>query len=153
MLASFGSTLALAQSSQVFSISDAVQADLASFAGGAKGCDAGCDAACDASCGKSDVGESCEPWRLFPEFGCGWEVNGWVAMGATANADDPRSWPPVVIGSTRVFPFPWHTAILVALGQRGDSRGQMPQVMMIDRRSGPIAEGWPLFVEPLSLDA
>lgn len=38
-----------------------------------------CQQGCSTSC--------CKPWHLFPEFGCGWTLDGWINGGATANAD------------------------------------------------------------------
>jgi hypothetical protein len=39
------------------------------------------------------AGDCCcdEPWRLFPELPCGFNLNGWVDSGGTANADSPAS--------------------------------------------------------------
>ena len=46
----------------------------------------------DGKGGGFDCDSSCpEPWRLFPEIGCGWSLEGWLALGATANADRPGS--------------------------------------------------------------
>ena len=32
-----------------------------------------------------------DPWRLFPETDCGWQIHGWLNPSATANADAPAS--------------------------------------------------------------
>ena len=52
-----------------------------------KGC--GCDAKGGGKAGKGC--NTCDPWRLFPTYGNGWTVDGWIAAGATANADSPAS--------------------------------------------------------------
>ncbi|MEX0819903.1 MAG: porin [Pirellulaceae bacterium] len=52
-----------------------------------KGC--GCDAKGGGKGGKGC--SSCDPWRLFPTIGNGWTVEGWIAAGGTANADNPPS--------------------------------------------------------------
>ncbi len=60
--------------------------DLPDVIGGGK---AGCG--CDNAKGcKGDCGDFCEPWRLFPNCG-NWNITGWAAVGATANADNPAS--------------------------------------------------------------
>ena len=43
--------------------------------GGGKGCN---------SC-------ACDPWRIFPEIGDGWTIEGFIAGGGTANASNPIS--------------------------------------------------------------
>lgn len=109
-----GLTLALAVSffasavraeSELYSVSDGAEVatpatQLTTFGGGG-GCDScgksgksgkgGCDscssksaAACEDDCGDGT-------WRLFPETAGGWSVTGWVALGATANADNPAT--------------------------------------------------------------
>lgn len=74
--------------------SDQPAASVASRLGGAtagymKGGDGkggACDTCCDSVCACDDG-----PCRLFPEIGCGWNLTGWIAAGATANADNPAS--------------------------------------------------------------
>lgn len=46
----------------------------------------GCQTACD--CCEDSV---CDPWRLFPEIGCGWTLTGFINASAVANADRPAS--------------------------------------------------------------
>jgi hypothetical protein len=48
---------------------------------------AGCAAA--AACEAEEA--TCDPWRLFPEFGCGWTFTGFINVGAAVNADSPAS--------------------------------------------------------------
>lgn len=44
------------------------------------------------SCGCADEEEeTCDPWRLFPEIGCGWTLTGYLNVSANANADAPAS--------------------------------------------------------------
>ena len=102
VLAGLGAPTAFAQSSSIYNISDStpIQAELASFGGGHSCESCGAAASGKSGGGKSGSGksgskggcDSCcesEPWRLFPEIGCGWSLTGWVAVGATANADRP----------------------------------------------------------------
>jgi hypothetical protein len=58
---------------------------LTSLGGGGGKASGECDS-CEEAC-------SCDadPCRLFPEIGCGWSLTGWIALGATANADSPGS--------------------------------------------------------------
>jgi hypothetical protein len=49
----------------------------------------GCDSKGGGKGGKSC--STCQPWRLFPTIGNGWTVEGWLAGGATFNADHPAS--------------------------------------------------------------
>lgn len=51
----------------------------------APACDTGCDSGCDSIC------NTCcdEPWKLMPELPGGITVDGWIAAGATYNADRP----------------------------------------------------------------
>ncbi len=89
-------TAASAQTSRTYSISDSLSADVTSFGavvhppsskgskGGGKGSACG---GCN-SCGDCD---SDQPWRLFPETAGGWQLTGWLAAGATANADSPAT--------------------------------------------------------------
>ncbi|MBC8352453.1 MAG: outer membrane beta-barrel protein, partial [Planctomycetes bacterium] len=78
------SDLAAADSSDLTFVGDVSQKD-------GKGC------GCDAKGGGKDGGKggkgcnSCTPWRVFPTIGNGWTVEGWIAAGATANADNPVS--------------------------------------------------------------
>jgi hypothetical protein len=80
-------TRADADSSSVYTVTDGASTELTSFLGGSE-----CTACQDAgtACGSCDSCES-EPWRLFPEIGCGWNLTGWVSAGATANANSPAS--------------------------------------------------------------
>ena len=42
--------------------------------------------------GKGGKGSNaCDPWRIFPEFGNGWTVQGFLNAGATANANPAPS--------------------------------------------------------------
>ena len=80
---------------QTYTVSDASPTALTSFGGAAQcdSCQKGGKGGCQ-SCGKGgcDVGCGDEgPCRLFPEMGCGWAATGWVALGATINADNPAS--------------------------------------------------------------
>jgi len=67
---------------QYYNISEAV-------AGSELGGD-GCNAEA-AGCGAAEEAATCDPWRLFPEFGCGWTFTGFINVGAAANADAPAS--------------------------------------------------------------
>ena len=49
---------------------------------GSKGGDCGC---VDACCCDLDI------VHWFPEIGCGWNLTGWLALGATANTDRPAT--------------------------------------------------------------
>jgi hypothetical protein len=49
----------------------------------------GCGAADLSGCCEADT--ICDPWRLFPELGCGWTFTGFINAGAAANADHPAS--------------------------------------------------------------
>jgi hypothetical protein len=50
----------------------------------------GCGCPTD-GCEEEEEECTCDPWRLFPEIGCGWRLHGFVNVGATANADNPAS--------------------------------------------------------------
>ena len=77
------SDLAPATPSDLAFIGDVSQKD-------GKSCD--CDSKGGSKGGKGGKGcSSCEPWRLFPTIGNGWTVEGWIAGGGTANADNPVS--------------------------------------------------------------
>lgn len=77
------SDLAAADSSDLTFVGDVSQKD-------GKGC--GCDSKGGSKGGKGGKGcSTCDPWRLFPEVGNGWTIEGWVAGGATFNADHPTS--------------------------------------------------------------
>lgn len=52
---------------------------------GAEGCGSTTDCAC------VEEESVCEPWRLFPEIGCGWNLTGFINASANANADHPGS--------------------------------------------------------------
>ena len=49
----------------------------------------GCACETSCPCEEEEEEEACDPWRLFPEFGCGWKLTGFINAGATANADGP----------------------------------------------------------------
>ena len=49
-----------------------------------------CDGSCDSGCGGCG-GCDDSTWRLFPPMPCDLSVTGWVAVGATGNADNPAS--------------------------------------------------------------
>lgn len=46
---------------------------------------------CPTDCGCEAEEETCDPWRLFPEIGCGWNLTGFINASAVANADSPGS--------------------------------------------------------------
>ncbi len=57
---------------------------VSSFIGkGEKGC--GCGSASKCGC------DPCEPWTLFPQFGCRIQVGGWINGGVTLNGEGNRS--------------------------------------------------------------
>ncbi|MCA9144546.1 MAG: porin [Planctomycetales bacterium] len=77
------SDLAAADSSDLTFVGDVSQKD-------GKGC--GCDAKGGGKGGKGGKGcSTCEPWRLFPTFGDGWTIEGYIAGGGTYNASNPVS--------------------------------------------------------------
>jgi len=53
----------------------------------------GCDSFMNGDCCNDCYDDCCcdEPWRLFPEMPWGFNLNGWVDSGGTANADSPAS--------------------------------------------------------------
>jgi hypothetical protein len=50
----------------------------------------GCGCTTDCACEEEEE-ETCDPWRLFPEIGCGWHLTGFINVSANANADGPGS--------------------------------------------------------------
>lgn len=59
----------------------------AEVSGGSVGsCGCGVAAACEA-----EETETCDPWRLFGEFGCGWNLYGFINVSGTVNADSPAT--------------------------------------------------------------
>jgi hypothetical protein len=48
-----------------------------------------CQTACAPSCCEEEEECVCEPWRLFCQKECGWNVYGWVNGGIMANTDAP----------------------------------------------------------------
>ena len=51
----------------------------------------GCQTACGCAEEEEEEADTCDPWRLFPEIGCGWQLTGFLNVSATANADGPVS--------------------------------------------------------------
>ena len=78
---------ALSYGQDYYNISETVAGS--ELAGDGCGAEAGsCGADVNSCC---DAVETCDPWRLFPEFGCGWTFTGFINVGAAANADNPVS--------------------------------------------------------------